>query len=460
MRNLILKFAASARAAGLRIATSEVLDCLEQIKQIDVLDEPQFAAALRANFAKSRREQHRFNHLYRLYFHELREDTEMGFSDSLADHTEDLLNALRHDPDESAELPALLDFLAGDPLAYLDLLRRIQSEGEGRQQGLGANLGSMVRRLPIMFAIDRSRKAIDLFLLAQRDQIPWEARRDLKKHFNQRLDIARRLLTAAQLPEDTGPNKITSYEKRLARLGEQSFNSLTPKEVEEMRAVIQQLVRKLKDVIGRRYAVRSRGVLDVKKTLRRAAQYQGIPMQIVFRKRPPSKGRIVVLCDVSGSVWSSARFMLNMLYSLQACFARVRSFVFIAGIDEVTPFFDAFEINQAIEKVLHEADLTYGAATDYGLTLREFKSRYMDALNKKTTVIIIGDGRTNYANPEVSILDEMREKSRRLIWLNPETEQVWYSGDSEMRTYEACCHEVRACRNLNQLMAFIHDLVL
>ena len=137
MRNLILKFAASARAAGLRIATSEVLDCLEQIKQIDVLDEPQFAAALRANFAKSRREQHRFNHLYRLYFHELREDTEMGFSDSLADHTEDLLDALRHDPDESAELPALLDFLAGDPLAYLDLLRRIQSESEGRQHGLG-----------------------------------------------------------------------------------------------------------------------------------------------------------------------------------------------------------------------------------------------------------------------------------------------------------------------------------
>ncbi len=460
MRNLILKFVSTARAGGLRIATSEVLDCLDQIKHVDVLDEPQFAAVLRANFAKSRREQNRFNHLYQLYFHELREDDEMGFSDSIAEPAEELLKALRQDPNRNQELPALLDFVAGDPLAYLDLLRRIQSEGDNHQQGLGANLGSMVRRLPIMFAIDRSRKVIDLFLLEHRDQMPWEARRDLKKHFNQRLDIARRLMTSAHLPEDTGPHKITSYEKRLTRLGEQSFSSLTPKEVEEMRAVIQQLVRKLKDVVGRRYAKRSRGLLDIKKTLRRALQYQGIPMQIVFRKRPPRKGRIVVLCDVSGSVWSSARFMLNMLYSLQECFTRVRSFVFIAGIDEVTHFFETFEVNQAIDKVLREADLAYGASTDYGLTLRDFKRRYLDALNKKTTLIIIGDGRTNYTNPEVEILDEMRERSRRLIWLNPETEQFWYSGDSEMHTYEACCHEVRACRNLNQLLNFIHDLVL
>ena len=460
MVNLVLKFAASARAAGMRIATSEVLDCLAQIKLIDVLDEPQFAAVLRANFAKSLREQHRFDHLYRLYFHELREDAEMGFSNSIADHTPALLEALQNDTTIGEHRTALLDFLAGDPLAYLELLRDIQSEGENHQYGLGANLGSMVRRMPIMFAIDRSRKAIDLFLVDHRDDMPWEARRDLDRHFNQRLDIARRLLTAAQLPEDSGPNKITSYEKRISRLGEQSFNSLTPKEVEEMRAVIQQLVRKLKDTIGRRYAARSRGVLDVKKTLRYASRYQGIPMQLAFRKRPPSKGRIVVLCDVSGSVWSSAKFMLNMLYSLQECFTRVRSFVFIAGLDEVTHFFDSYEVNQAIDKVLREADLAYGASTDYGMTLRDFKKQYMDALNKKTTLIIIGDGRTNYTNPEVGILEEMREKSRRLIWLNPETEYFWYSGDSEMRTYAPCCHELRPCRNLNQLTAFIHDLVL
>jgi len=163
---------------------------------------------------------------------------------------------------------------------------------------------------------------------------------------------------------------------------------------------------------------------------------------------------------VSGSVWSAARFMLNMLYSLQECFTRVRSFVFVAGLDEVTEIFEKNEINQAIEKVLGEADIDYGAATDYGLTLRLFKKYFMDVLNKKTTLIIIGDGRSNYSNPEVEILDDMRDRCRRLIWLNPETKQFWYSGDSEMRTYEGSCHEVRPCQNLNQLLDFIKDLVL
>ncbi|MCK5204792.1 MAG: VWA domain-containing protein, partial [Desulfobacterales bacterium] len=226
------------------------------------------------------------------------------------------------------------------------------------------------------------------------------------------------------------------------------------------REVIEQLVRRLKDTISRRYARQKRGVLDIKKTLRRAAGYQGIPLELFYRNRPLRKAKIVTLCDVSGSVWSAVRFMLNMLYSLQECFTQVRSFVFVAGLDEVTKVFEDHEINLAIEKVLKEADIEYNAATDYGLTFRQFKNRYMDILNKKTTLIIIGDGRTNYANPEERILNEMRERSRRVIWLNPETQYFWYTGDSEMRTYMGYCDEVRPCQNLNQLLEFIESLVL
>ena len=152
--------------------------------------------------------------------------------------------------------------------------------------------------------------------------------------------------------------------------------------------------------------------------------------------------------------------MLNMLYSLQECFTQVRSFVFVAGLDEVTNIFEDHEINQAIEKILKEADIEYNAATDYGLTFRQFKKNYMDILNQKTTLIIIGDGRSNYSNPEEQILDDMRERSRRVIWLNPETPYFWYSGDSEMRTYQAYFHEVRPCQNLDQLLDFIKSLVL
>jgi uncharacterized protein with von Willebrand factor type A (vWA) domain len=460
MVNLILKFVSCSRAAGLRVSTSEVLDCFDQLNRIDLLDEPQFAAVLRANFAKSRREQFHFNRLYDLFFHELRQEPNIVHADPLSEQVQTTLQSLTSGPDDDGAFQAVLDFLGGDPLSFLE---QMQSEFTGGSQtggALSSNLGPMIQRLSLMLQINAAGDAVADYLSGQRDHLPWEIRRDLKALFDARLESARRLLTQKPTPFDDKAQVMISHRQHLDRLGEIHFASLTKKEVEGMREVIEQLVRRLKDTLGRRYAIKNRGALDIKKTLRRAAGYQGIPVELFFRKRPPRKAKIVILCDVSGSVWSAARFMLNMLYSLQECFTQVRSFVFVAGLDEVTNIFEDHEINQAIEKILKEADIEYNAATDYGLTFRQFKKNYMDILNKKTTLIIIGDGRSNYSNPEEQILDEMRERSRRVIWLNPETPYFWNSGDSEMRTYQACCHEVRPCQNLNQLLDFIKSLVL
>lgn len=460
MVNLILKFVSLSRTAGLRVSTSEVLDCLNQLKLVDILDEPQFAAVLRANFAKSRREQFHFDRLYDLFFHELRQESNIAHADPLADQIQSTLQALTPEQNGNDASQAVLDFLSGDPQPFFEQMQLGLLDGDGKGGGMGSNLGPLVQRLELMLQLNAVEDALTQFLIDQRDRMHWETRRDLKELFDARLDSARRLLTRQPRPLDDDSSITTSYQQHLDRLGEIHFASLTKKEVEGMREVIEQLVRKLKDTASRRYAVKNRGALDVKKTLRRAAGYQGIPLELFFRNRPPRKSKIVTLCDVSGSVWSAARFMLNMLYSLQECFTQVRSFVFVAGLEEVTKIFEDCEINQAIEKVLREANIEYNAATDYGLTLRQFKKHYMDILNKKTTLIIIGDGRTNYGNPEEQILDKMRERSRRVIWLNPETQYFWYTGDSEMRTYQACCDEVRPCQNLNQLLDFIKTLVL
>jgi len=460
MVNLILKFVSCSRAAGLRISTSEVLDCFDQLKIIDVLDEPQFAAVLRANFAKSRREQFHFNRLYELFFHELRPESNITQAEPLSDQVQNILQSLTSGQDDDVAFQAVLDFLDGDPLSFFEQMQPAFAAGNQAGGGMSSNLGPMIQRLSLMLQINAAGDALANYLIDQRDHLPWEIRRDLKALFDTRLASARRLLTQERRPFDEKIQKMIPYQQHLDRLGEIHFASLTLKEVEGMREVIEQLVRRLKDTLGRRYAAKKRGALDVKKTLRRSAGYQGIPVELFFRKRPPRKAKIVTLCDVSGSVWSAARFMLNMLYSLQECFTQVRSFVFVAGLDEVTNIFEDHEINQAIEKILKEANIEYNAATDYGLTFRQFKKNYMDILNKKTTLIIIGDGRSNYSNPEEQILDEMRERSRRVIWLNPETPYFWYSGDSEMRTYQAYCNEVRPCQNLNQLLDFVKSLVL
>jgi uncharacterized protein with von Willebrand factor type A (vWA) domain len=460
MVDLVLKFVSCARTAGLRVSTSEVIDCLNQLNLVDIIEESQFAAVLRANFAKSRREQHLFNRLYQMFFHELRQNAAMPYSEPYFEQTQNILQALAQIGEKNAAAEAVLDFLAGDPFPYFERLQQIDQNADGQKRGMGSNLGPAVRRLEIMLGINAVEDALGQFFIDHRDQLKWEMRQDLMDSFKDRLESARRLLIQDRQPYADRDQKNISYRRRLDHLGEIHFASLTKKEVDTMREVIEQLVRKLKDTISRRYARRKCGVLDIKKTLRHAAGYQGLPMELFYRNHPLRKTKIVALCDVSGSVWSAVRFMLNMLYSLQECFTQVRSFVFVAGLDEVTDVFEDHEINQAIEKILKEAEIEYNAATDYGLTFRQFKIRYMDILNKKTTLIIIGDGRTNYANPEERILNEMRERSRRLIWLNPETRYFWSTGDSEMRTYMQYCDEVRPCQNLNQLLDFVESLVL
>jgi len=460
MVNLILKFVSSSRAAGLRISTSEVLDCIGQMKQINFLDEPQFEIVLRANFAKSRADQIKFDRLYHLFFHELREDGGIKNSDSISNSVEEILSELKDTVEQNQTFSSILEFLAGDPLSYIEEVQNIQSQEQESGRGFGGNMGGMTGNLSIMLSIGSFREMVSQFLSSNRNRIGWEERQDLSEFFNRRLDSMLNLLTERQIPDRMETKRFPSYEKRMNSLGEKTFWTLTPKEVEEMREVIAKLVRKLKETIGRRYAARNRGVPDLKKTLRRSAKYQGIPIEIIFRKKPPRKGKIVVLCDVSGSVWSAAKFMLNMLYSLQECFTKVRSFIFVSGLDEVTKFFEKHEVDQAIGKILSEADISYNDSTDYGLTFRKFKNNYMDILNKKTTLIVIGDGRSNYSNPEENIFKEMKEKCRRVIWLNPETTQFWNTGDSEIGTYQAYCDELRLCQNLNQLHEFIKDLVL
>jgi uncharacterized protein with von Willebrand factor type A (vWA) domain len=459
MVKLIQQFASCCRAAGLRISTSEVLDSLNQLKLINPTEEQQFRSLLRANFAKSMKDVQHFDRLYHLFFHEMRMDTaDMKQAASYSDLIKKVAKFLKQMPHDNPVYDAVVDFLQGNPLALLREMRRIQTEEEVTM--LRFNLGPLGNRLNVMLQINKAAHAARDLVAENYAKTDSAARRDLTAYFAARVDAARSILMYEPRPGDISTKKINSYEQRLKGLGEKSFSSFTREELEEMREAIDKLVRKLKNIVSRRYSVRNKGNLDVKKTLRASAKYNGVPLDIKYRRKTKRKSRIVTLCDVSGSVWAAARFMLNLLYSLQDCFEKVNSFVFIDHLSEVTSIFEEHEINEAIRLVLEKSDLNYDASTDYGETLRNFKKDYMDILTKKTTLIIVGDGRSNYMNPEDAILGQMRERCRRVIWLNPEQENLWGTGDSEIRSYMHHCHEVRQCRNVNQLFAFIEDLVL
>ncbi|RJP78476.1 MAG: VWA domain-containing protein [Desulfobacteraceae bacterium] len=461
MVNLILQFVALCRTSELKVSTSEALDCIAMLQLVNPTDESQFRAVLNTNFVKTRRDQSHFDQLYSLYFHNLKPDVgHLENREPGSDLYQEVLENLR-DTETGNELEqAILEFLSGNPLLLLEKLQKLRASEQIPSQVLKSNLGGLSGRLEIMLQINQTRNRITRFMEGQGGAGRTGSRKQIMDNFNRRLDVGLNLLTEENKPENKGLKQVKSEVQQGKGIGEKFFSSLSKSEVEEMRQVIKQLVRKLNDIVTRRWAMKNRGVLDIKKTLRRAGRYHGIPIEVIYKKRPPRKGRIVTICDISGSVWSAARFMLNMLFSLQDCFAKVKSFVFISELAEVTSIFEKYDINEAVEKVMTEAGIQYEALTDYGETFVRFKKSHMDVLNKKTTLIIVGDGRSNHFNPQDQILGEMRDRCRRVVWLNPEPERFWNSGDSEMNLYKAYCHEVRPCRNLNQLTEFIQELVL
>jgi len=459
MVNLVLKFVSACRASGLRVSTAEILDAVRQFELIDFLDENQFRGTLRANLAKSRREQKHFDELYALFFHDMQPAQSVDdLKNTRPRQIQEILDRLNRDMENDSINRAILDFLAGDPIPYLDRMQQVENQTEYTSKTLKSNLGQLSSRLEVMLRLNKIRNQ----LLALQEEAGEEASggQEGVSRLLHRLNLALAMLSQDSRPYNDGLKQVKIHNRHYDDLGERPFASLTEKEVNEMRAVINHLVRKMKDIMSRRYAAKNRGSLDVKKTLRHAGRFQGVPMEIKYRNRPLRKTRIVTLCDVSGSVWSAARFMLNMIYSMQDCFTDVKSFAFVCGPTNITDIFENNEPAEAVEKVLTTTEINFGALTDYGEMFAGFCRSSFHLLTQKTTLIILGDGRSNYHNPREQLLADIRAKCRRVIWLNPEPEQFWGSGDSEMNTYRAYCHEVRPCRNLNQLIDFIQDLVL
>jgi uncharacterized protein with von Willebrand factor type A (vWA) domain len=241
---------------------------------------------------------------------------------------------------------------------------------------------------------------------------------------------------------------------------DKSFWSLTEEEIGEMRREVAILARKLKLKVAQVDRRSMRGRLNTRKTLRRNLGTEGVPFEMVFRQKKRKKSQVMALCDVSSSVWNASRFMLNLLYAIQDQFDRVRSFVFVSELGEVTSFFERMEPNEAIEKALKEAPIRYHSYSDYGDVLLEFQRKYFKDVNSRTMVIIIGDGRNNYLPTRSFVLEELRERCRKLIWLNPEPRTMWGTGDSAMLEYAAFCTLVEECRNLRQLSNFVEKLIL
>ena len=245
------------------------------------------------------------------------------------------------------------------------------------------------------------------------------------------------------------------------QLREQVFKSMNMAQIDrsymqEVHSLVRRMAKKLANMHSRRKKNYRRGKLDIRKTLRDNWKNQGVLFNLSWTYKKVDRPKILVICDVSGSVGSYARFMLMFMFSLTEVVSKLRAFVFSSNLGEVTQDFKDQNLEPAIEKALQKHG---GGSTDYGQALSEFVSLCLDDIDKKTTVVILGDARNNFGPEKSHLMKLIFERAKQVYWLNPEGKYRWNTGDSVMTNYSAYCTKVFQCGSIDQLERVIATLL-
>jgi uncharacterized protein with von Willebrand factor type A (vWA) domain len=238
------------------------------------------------------------------------------------------------------------------------------------------------------------------------------------------------------------------------------FLSAHAEQLAQLRRTVQPLARRLASRLAVRRKHAKRGEIDMRRTLRRSMSTGGVPMRPAYRTRRPGRPELVILCDVSGSVAGFSHFTLLLVHALRQQFSRVRVFAFIDTTDEVTHMFGPdSDLAVAVQRITREAEVyTRDGHSDYGHAFSSFLEKYPSVLSPRSSLLVLGDGRNNYRNPQIALLSDMVGASRHAHWLNPEPRHLWGSGDSAVPRY-ADVIAMHECRSAKQLASVIDQLL-
>ena len=234
------------------------------------------------------------------------------------------------------------------------------------------------------------------------------------------------------------------------------LSNIERRDMDRMRVLVRQMAKKLAARYAKTRRRRLRGQLDTRRTLRRNMGWGGIPFITVWKQKRIEKPRVMVLCDVSGSVAAMSGFLLMFLYALNEALSDIRSFAFAGSLIEVSDILEKEPVEQAIGKIMQA--IGYGSS-NYGNSFADFEDGWMSFVNNKTTVLILGDGRGNRTDPRTDVIGRLSQRSKRIIWLNPEYKSAWGTGDSDMYRYAPFCNVATVCNTLRHLERVITDIL-
>lgn len=476
--DLLSGFIAELRNAGLPVSLTENLDAMEAVKEIPIEDRQAFKYALGATLVKSNSHWRAFETIFEVYF-SLR-GPEYSISDDPNVTDEDLWRQVQEQQrqGEGKGSGGGMDSLTPEEIAAM-LMRALMS---GDQALMRALARQAVRRFAGMepgrpvggtYYLYRTLRNLDLdnmldkLMQANRDQAHEELtsleERLEKDEYQTRIEKFKQEVEAEirrRLVADRGAEAMAkTLRKPLPE--DVEFMHASREEMQSLKKALYPLTRKLAARLTRKRRHGRKGPLDFRNTIRHSMGYGGVPADPKFRYPRPAKPELMVVADISGSVAAFARFTLMLVYAIQGQFSKVRSFVFIDGIDEVTSFFKSTEdISEAIHRVNTEADVVWvDGHSDYGHALDVFWDRYGKDISSKTTVLLLGDARNNYHAPQSWVIKEIRKRARHVYWLNPEPRSYWDTGDSIVGEYGGFTDGVYECRNLRQLERFVEKLV-
>ncbi|MDP8976699.1 MAG: VWA domain-containing protein [Actinomycetota bacterium] len=450
MLDVLAGFIGELRAAGLPVSLTEDIDSMDALRHVPLEDRTAFKHALAATLVKSHAHRKTFDAVFDIWFSPplLYQDVETDDETELAEWLEQAM-ATEDGPSREAAVKA----------AAMRAVSRYAGMEEGRPVGGRYYLHRTLRHVDLDGIMQRllaaGRQEADHELTELEELLLADEHRSRAERLRAEIEgeIRRRLVA------DRGPEALARTAR--APLPEDvDFMHASAEDLAALRRTLQPLTRKLAARLGRRRRHNHRGSLHFGRTVRHSISYGGVPVELEYRHPHPSKPEILVIADISGSVASFSRFTLELVHAMSSQFSKVRSFVFVDGIDEVTRFFEGAEdLSDALRRINTEADVVWADGhSDYGRALEAFWQRWGSEVSPKTTVLVLGDARNNYHAAEAWVMAEIANVARHVYWLNPEPRSYWDTGDSIVDQYAVHCDGAFECRNLKQLAAFVDHL--
>lgn len=450
-----LSFLEALRAAGLPVSLAEDLDAVRALQAIDWDRREVVRAGYAATLVKKQSQRPTFDALFDVYFPRMvgdgvgadRDPDErvVDNAEALASFRAELLEALT-DADAEADEQALLD-LAAEMVARFGAM-------PGRGPGLSSwSAYSALQRVAPGQLLERIVAA----LMAD-GRTEDEARREAARRIGAFTGLveadARR-----RIAEEKGPEHVANVALRPS-IDRLDFTAARKADLEQMRREIYPLARRLATRLTQEHHAQRRGPLDFRRTVRASMSTGGVPLVTHHRPKRPHRTELVVLCDVSGSVANFAQFTLLLVYALREQFEKVRAFTFIDHVHEVTEHFrpGADPGDVLADLAASTAHAALWGRTNYGRAFTKFEEGYADALGPKSSLLVLGDARSNYADLHLDVVKRLAGAAKHAWWLNPEHRRHWDTGDSAATRYGEVIPMVE-CRNLTQLGEFVHDIL-